>query len=75
MGQSETVWGARRRHLDALEKTQSDICLGQDHLRESELELLAERLRLAQGHLSGLTGAFHSDDLLGVIFGSFCIGK
>ena len=75
MGQSETVWGARRRHLDALEKTQSDICLGQDHLRESELELLAERLRLAQGHLSGLTGDFHSDDLLGVIFGSFCIGK
>ena len=75
MGQSETVWGARRRHLDALEKTQSDICLGQDHLRESELELLAERLRLAQGHLSGLTGDFNSDDLLGVIFGSFCIGK
>ncbi len=75
MGQSETVWGARRRHLDALEKTQSDICLGQDHLRESELELLAERLRLAQGHLSGLTGDFHSDDLLGAIFGSFCIGK
>lgn len=75
MGQAETVWGARRRHLDALEKTRSDICLGQNHLRESELELLAERLRLAQGHLSGLTGEFHSDDLLGAIFGSFCIGK
>ena len=38
-------------------------------------ELLAEELRLAQHHLNEITGEFTSDDLLGKIFGSFCIGK
>jgi tRNA modification GTPase len=38
-------------------------------------ELVAEELRLAQGALGEITGEFHSDDLLGRIFGSFCIGK
>ena len=39
------------------------------------LDLLAEELRLAQNALNQITGAFSSDDLLGVIFSSFCIGK
>jgi tRNA modification GTPase len=39
------------------------------------LDLLAEELRLAQNALSEITGEFSSDDLLGVIFSSFCIGK
>ncbi|HAC88095.1 MAG TPA: hypothetical protein DCF95_09135, partial [Gammaproteobacteria bacterium] len=41
----------------------------------SHLELVAEDLRLAQNHLSTITGEFTSDDLLGEIFSSFCIGK
>jgi len=39
------------------------------------LDLLAEELRLAQNALNAITGEFSSDDLLGVIFSSFCIGK
>jgi tRNA modification GTPase len=39
------------------------------------LDLLAEELRLAQGALGEITGEFTSDDLLGVIFSKFCIGK
>ena len=47
------------------------------HLAQSAqaLDLLAEELRLAQNALNEITGAFSSDDLLGVIFSSFCIGK
>ena len=44
-------------------------------LRSPALDLLAEELRLAQNALGEITGAFTSDDLLGVIFSSFCIGK
>jgi tRNA modification GTPase len=56
----------------------------QQHLEEAAaqldalgpaLDLLAEELRLAQNALSSITGEFSSDDLLGVIFSSFCIGK
>jgi tRNA modification GTPase len=39
------------------------------------LDVLAEELRLAQNALNAITGEFSSDDLLGVIFSSFCIGK
>ena len=52
-----------------------------DHSRDDTLavlqagELAAEDLRLAQNHLSEITGAFSPDDLLGRIFSSFCIGK
>jgi tRNA modification GTPase len=42
---------------------------------EPRLELLAEDLRQSQTALNEITGAFSSDDLLGEIFGSFCIGK
>ncbi|MEC8925856.1 MAG: tRNA uridine-5-carboxymethylaminomethyl(34) synthesis GTPase MnmE, partial [Pseudomonadota bacterium] len=67
---------ARRRHLDALEKAKSHLLLGQEHLELNLAgELLAEELRLTQQHLNEITGEFTSDDLLGQIFGSFCIGK
>ncbi|MCS3432628.1 tRNA uridine-5-carboxymethylaminomethyl(34) synthesis GTPase MnmE [Klebsiella sp. BIGb0407] len=67
---------ARRRHLQALEQAA-------EHLRQGKMqllgpmagELLAEELRLAQISLSEITGEFTSDDLLGHIFSSFCIGK
>jgi tRNA modification GTPase len=39
------------------------------------LDLLAEELRLAQNALNDITGEFSNEDLLGVIFSSFCIGK
>ena len=72
----EGSFSARRRHLDALRK--ADECLSSGH-RQLTLagagELLAEDLRQAQQALGEITGAFSSDDLLGRIFSSFCIGK
>ena len=73
----EGIYIARARHVQAL-------CAVQTHLEEAAaqldaqgpaLDLLAEELRLAQNALSDITGEFSSDDLLGVIFSSFCIGK
>lgn len=67
---------ARRRHLDALEKASEHLQIGLVQLTEFHAgELLAEELRLVQAHLSEITGEFTSDDLLGNIFSSFCIGK
>jgi tRNA modification GTPase len=67
---------ARRRHLDALERADAHLHQGQYQLLEQRAgELLAEELRLAQQALSEITGQFSSDDLLGRIFSSFCIGK
>lgn len=71
----EGLFMARRRHLDALMEAQEEIELGENALKGHQPELLAEHLRAAQGHLSEITGAFSSDDLLGRIFSSFCIGK
>ncbi|MBT8142432.1 MAG: tRNA uridine-5-carboxymethylaminomethyl(34) synthesis GTPase MnmE [Gammaproteobacteria bacterium] len=68
--------GARTRHLNALNTAQSHIDIAFEHLSTSRAgELVAEELRLAQEHMSSITGEFTSDDLLGKIFGSFCIGK
>ncbi|MGC6248263.1 tRNA uridine-5-carboxymethylaminomethyl(34) synthesis GTPase MnmE [Bisgaard Taxon 45] len=67
---------ARRRHLEALE--QAATHLQQGHVQLTQFyagELLAEELRRVQSHLSEITGQFTSDDLLGKIFSSFCIGK
>lgn len=67
---------ARRRHLTALEKAADH--LQQGHIQLTEFyagELLAEELRMVQNALSEITGQFTSDDLLGHIFSSFCIGK
>ncbi|MEE3651628.1 MULTISPECIES: tRNA uridine-5-carboxymethylaminomethyl(34) synthesis GTPase MnmE [unclassified Brenneria] len=67
---------ARRRHLQALEQAAQHLTQGKDQLVSAYAgELLAEELRLAQQALSEITGEFTSDDLLGRIFSSFCIGK
>ena len=74
--QSEGVFSARRRHIVALEKTLELVKAGTLQLRQAGAgELLAEDLRQAQTTLSEITGEFTSDDLLGRIFSSFCIGK
>jgi tRNA modification GTPase len=64
---------ARERHLRALREALGH--LGDAAAQLGALELFAEELRLAQERLSEITGAFSSDDLLGVIFSRFCIGK
>ena len=66
---------ARQRHVEALRQVQVHLTQAQDHLGGSALDLLAEELRLGQNALNTITGAFSSDDLLGVIFSKFCIGK
>ncbi|HHT00046.1 MAG TPA: tRNA uridine-5-carboxymethylaminomethyl(34) synthesis GTPase MnmE [Thiomicrospira sp.] len=73
---SEGVFMARKRHLDALQTALDWTLNGQQQLEQFAAgELLAEDLRLAQESLSEITGRFTSDDLLGRIFTSFCIGK
>lgn len=72
---SAGVFSARARHLQALSLAREQLFNAQAHLKEQELELLAECLRAAQMALSEITGEFTSDDLLGEIFGRFCIGK
>lgn len=67
---------ARRRHIDALENADQHLQNGRYNLIELKAgELLAEELRMAQQQLNEITGEFTSDDLLGRIFSSFCIGK
>ncbi|NQD93498.1 tRNA uridine-5-carboxymethylaminomethyl(34) synthesis GTPase MnmE [Pseudomonas sp. CrR25] len=73
---AESSFSARRRHLDALHRAAAQLDHGHAHLTLAGAgELLAEDLRLAQQALGEITGAFSSDDLLGRIFSSFCIGK
>lgn len=73
---TESSFSARRRHLDALGIAQQALDHGRKQLTEAGAgELLAEDLRMAQQALGEITGAFSSDDLLGRIFSSFCIGK
>ena len=67
---------ARARHLDALTRARASIETGERQLMEAGAgELLAEELKLCQQALGEITGIFTSDDLLGMIFSSFCIGK
>lgn len=73
---TEGRFSARRRHLDALERAAQALANGTRQLEGAAAgELLAEDLREAQHSLNEITGEFTADDLLGEIFGSFCIGK
>ena len=73
-GESESLFLARSRHLNALHEAETEL----DNAAacgNHQIELLAEHLRLAQVACSEITGEFTADDLLGVIFSRFCIGK
>jgi len=73
---AESGFSARRRHLEALRQASDHLEHGRAQLTLAGAgELLAEDLRQAQQALGEITGAFSSDDLLGRIFSSFCIGK
>lgn len=73
---NEGIFSARRRHIDALSRARVFLQRGLQQLQTHRAgELLAEDLRQAQVTLSEITGMFTSDDLLGKIFSSFCIGK
>ncbi len=73
---TENVFIARRRHLEALNQGYESVNNALTQLQTSLAgELVAEDLRLAQNSLSEITGQISSDDLLGKIFSSFCIGK
>ena len=75
-GAENTEFLARRRHLDAIDRTLAALQKGSIALEQHQAgELLAEDLRQAQRALSEITGAFSANDLLGEIFSSFCIGK
>jgi tRNA modification GTPase len=74
---AEGVFMARERHVQALCQVSEHLDAAVLHLSQTSLalDLLAEELRLAQNALNKITGEFTSDELLGVIFSSFCIGK
>jgi tRNA modification GTPase len=74
---AEGIYSARERHVQALQRVDIHLSQAAEHLaaQAQSLDLLAEELRLGQNALSEVTGEFTSDDLLGVIFSSFCIGK
>jgi tRNA modification GTPase len=76
-GGGEGLYLARERHLAALRTAKENLATAADHANQQaqSLDLFAEELRLAQEALNSITGAFSSDDLLGVIFSRFCIGK
>lgn len=74
---AESPWLARERHLHALNRCNDHLKMAQFHAKHDDqiLDLFAEELRLAHNELCEITGVFTSDDLLGEIFSSFCIGK
>jgi tRNA modification GTPase len=74
---SEGLFIARERHVQALRRVREHLEMADAHLaaQAQNLDLLAEELRLGQNALNEITGEFSADDLLGVIFSSFCIGK
>jgi tRNA modification GTPase len=76
-GSGEGRFIARERHLQALRLAREHLRVAAEHAAQSDrvLDLFAEELRLAQEALAEITGEFTADDLLGVIFSRFCIGK
>ena len=75
-GSGEGAFSARRRHVLALQQVAEHLHKSASILASSRAgELVAEELRQAQQSLGEITGDYSSDDLLGAIFGSFCIGK
>ncbi len=73
----ESTFMARERHLLALRAARAHLAQAHENAmaRAQQLDLFAEELRLAQEQLNSITGEFSADDLLGEIFGRFCIGK
>ena len=73
----ESLFIARERHLAALRGAAAHVAIAGEHaaLGSAQLDLFAEELRLAQRRMNEITGEFTADDLLGVIFSRFCIGK
>lgn len=69
----EDVYLARERHLQALQAAHGHVVSAL--AQQTQLDLMAEELRLAQESVNTITGEFGADDLLGVIFSRFCIGK
>jgi tRNA modification GTPase len=76
-GAGEDVVNARERHVALLQAVgeQVETACAAIGTAQPALELVAEELRLAQDALNAITGEFGADDLLGEIFGRFCIGK
>ncbi|NLC35959.1 MAG: tRNA uridine-5-carboxymethylaminomethyl(34) synthesis GTPase MnmE [Alcaligenaceae bacterium] len=74
---AQSPWLARERHVRALEAAEEHLAAARIHAEHDDqvLDLFAEELRLAHEELGAITGQFSSDDLLGEIFSSFCIGK
>lgn len=70
---TEDVFLARTRHLDAIRRAHHHLILACQDWHQTDI--VAEELRMAQSALGEITGEFSSDDLLGVIFSRFCIGK
>lgn len=72
----EQNFSARQRHLGALKDAENALVSAMNGVSEHlQIELIAEDLRMVQQHLGAITGDVTSDDLLGEIFSSFCIGK
>ena len=74
---TEETYLARERHVAALREAAAHLAQAAEHVASTPppIELFAEELRQAQDALASITGAFSADDLLGAIFGRFCIGK
>ena len=74
---TEDAYLARARHVVALREAADHLTVAAEHVAAAPppIELFAEELREAQQALAAITGEFTADDLLGVIFGRFCIGK
>lgn len=74
-GDADGNFTARNRHVRALQTALAQLGAAERKVEEGAPELAAEELRLAQESINAITGEFTSDDLLGEIFSSFCIGK